>query len=113
MNIRAALCILFISALNACTAGADPDAEAYQDFFPAVERARVQACNASARHTRRAVPAAVRRLIKSMLLAGAPGEGSSSSGINADQADNSAWEAGAAFLFVRSATGWRSPVVVT
>lgn len=40
------------------------------------------------------------------IVAGAPGEASSSTGVNGNQADNSKTNAGAAYVFVRSGTTW-------
>jgi hypothetical protein len=40
------------------------------------------------------------------LAVGVPGEDSSATGINGDQADNSAWGAGAVYLFRLSGSGW-------
>ena len=41
-----------------------------------------------------------------VLIVGAPFEGSSATGINGDQTDDSAKEAGAAYIFVRDGTNW-------
>jgi hypothetical protein len=43
----------------------------------------------------------------SILAVGAPGEGSHSAGMNGNQADNSAEEAGAVYLFSRQGSVWR------
>ncbi|HSR10440.1 MAG TPA: cadherin-like beta sandwich domain-containing protein [Thermodesulfobacteriota bacterium] len=40
------------------------------------------------------------------LAVGAPGESSSATGINGDQADNNAYDSGAVYVFVRSGTTW-------
>lgn len=40
------------------------------------------------------------------VVVGAPGEGSSATGLNGDQSDNSTRSAGAAYVFVRNGTNW-------
>ena len=40
------------------------------------------------------------------IVVGAPGESSNATGVNGDQTDNSAFQAGAAYLFVRNGTTW-------
>jgi hypothetical protein len=40
------------------------------------------------------------------VVVGAPGEDSSATGVNGNQADNSAFDSGAAYVFVRSGTTW-------
>jgi hypothetical protein len=46
------------------------------------------------------------------LAVGATGEGSLATGIDGDQADNSAPGAGAVYLFTRSSTGWSQQAYV-
>jgi len=41
-----------------------------------------------------------------LLVVGSPGEESSATGINGNQINNTVFNAGAAYRFVRSATGW-------
>ncbi|MFN0301807.1 MAG: integrin [Burkholderiales bacterium] len=48
----------------------------------------------------------------STLAVGAQGEGSSVTGINQDQADNSAGSAGAVYVFVRSGTTWQQQAYI-
>src|SRR5204863_403711 len=40
------------------------------------------------------------------VVIGAPGEASNGTGVNGNQSDNSAFEAGAAYVFVRNGTNW-------
>ena len=40
------------------------------------------------------------------MVVGAPGEDGGGKGVNGDQADNSAEDAGAAYVFVRNGTTW-------
>src|SRR5690606_15975665 len=42
----------------------------------------------------------------SVLAVGAPGEGSAATGVNGDQADNSAGGAGAVYVFTRAGATW-------
>ncbi len=45
-------------------------------------------------------------LCRDTLVVGAVGEDSGATGVNGDQNDNSTWDAGAAYVFVRSGTNW-------
>jgi hypothetical protein len=40
------------------------------------------------------------------VVVGAPNEGSNARGVNGNQSNNSAWDSGAAYVFVRTGTNW-------